>query len=232
MVSCPAPRKLATACSRERRRRITPHGIGTPAPPAATRPSGDPHIERLITPHGDWEPAAHAGGWSPSESRPHYPHGDWKLLQVDRQLHGLALITPHGDWKRHVHTIPPGSRIRSLPLMGIGNRTPAQDGPAAITVLITPHGDWKRGRLRAGAPEVLPLITPHGDWKRPRSVRSAPRWRSHYPSWGLETAWCLTWRAPSTRTHYPSWGLETSCRRPTSCSRSAHYPSWGLETLR
>ena len=56
-------------------------------------------------------------------------------------------------------------------------------------------------------------------------------YRTHYPSWGLETGPHGTATTGTRTSHYPSWGLETPMWRP-ACDgpRRSHYPSWGLET--
>ena len=95
----------------------------------------------------------------------------------------------------------------SLPLMGIGNSA-----------------------LRIDPARHLDLITPHGDWKRARGSGAGSGGNSHYPSWGLETAW----RQPAgegTAGSLPLMGIgNASMPRFSRPLTSTHYPSWGLET--
>ena len=183
---------------------ITPHGdrerrpwAGPTAPPTAHYPSwgsGTPvggaaerHRLRLITPHGDRE---RRGGHRPTAGP-------------------VGLITPHGDREPLREDLEEGVDLRSLPLMGIGNRTclPRWSRPAPAH-----YPSWGSGTQPASAEHVLQreLITPHGD-REPRSGGHASDSAARsLPLMGIgNPRSCGTARA-SGWTHYPSWGSGTA----------------------
>ena len=118
---------------------------------------------------------------------------------------------------------------RSLPLMGIGNRSRGWP-PLRQRRLITPHGDRKPVDVFGDTTKLHPLITPHGDRKPSRPGCRRPPGAAHYPSWGSET---FSSRLPSTTRccSLPLMGIgnPASLRRSRRIARS-HYPSWGSET--
>ena len=70
--------------------------------------------------------------------------GIGNLFEPQRRREGLVLITPHGDRKpAGVMGRVTGHSLRSLPLMGIGNRERRPAGRPDGNPLITPHGDRK-----------------------------------------------------------------------------------------
>ncbi len=206
----------------------------------------------LITPHGDWEPAASAGtrtptpphypswglGTSPSSRRgtgpprTHYP--SWGLGTEVVGHHGERvheLITPHGDWEPF-HNVVEAKVLRgSLPLMGIGNPDLLGVAPPPLDELITPHGDWEPGKpdKRRGRDHLsLPLMgigNPLEDapGRMSRAVLITPHG---------------DWEPPSQRSmivpaacSLPLMGIGNPGPGRSSCLPSApHYPSWGLGT--
>ena len=85
---------------------------------------------------------------------------------------------------------------------------------------------FHRSRSSSQRRALRPVPGSTSTWTRPAI------YRSHYPSWGLETRRCRPTRRSRAASHYPSWGLETGNRSSRRSPQSSwtHYPSWGLET--
>ena len=100
----------------------------------------------------------------------------------------------------------------SLPLMGIGNRSPSRQTCVRILILITPHGDREPLTLALAIVQDFLLITPHGDREH------APRdWResvicSSLPLMGIGNDLPDGRKADVRLTHYPSWGSGTGAQ--------------------
>ena len=118
----------------------------------------------------------------------------------------------------------------SLPLMGIGNSC-YLGHREMILKLITPHGDWKREKPYYHDPAQNRLITPHGDWKPVEARKGNVTAEASLPLMGIGNPGTPSSGISGWKSHYPSWGLETQPLRPAPpMFYVTHYPSWGLET--
>ena len=176
----PGSRRRSSPRSCSRRGSLPPHGDRKPLRCAADRcvraphyPSwgsetaGEPVVGRahlgLITPHGDRKRPA--TGSTTSRPEPHYPSWGSETTDSVRQARFAGAHYPSWGSETSVWRQTRAWKLNSLPLMGIGN-APARQSSSDREALITPHGDRK----------------PAG--KASFTVAQ----RSHYPSWGSETA--------------------------------------------
>ena len=126
------------------------------------------------------------------------------------------------------------SVLSSLPLMGIRNRGVNFWGPLRLT---TPHGDQKHWEPSNGT-VWNGLTTPHGDQKLAKLPHVVETSRTHYPSWGSETA-CNHSAAARTKSLTTPHGDQklrvdveaVTIRETRRDDHSSHYPSWGSETI-
>ena len=186
-----------------RPRLITPHGDREPAGAVRVYGTG----QHLITPHGDREPGCDSGHARLGGA--HYPSWGSGTRSCNRR---------------------PGRTLPHYPSWGSGT-TAVQHATLMQSSLITPHGDRELDTVRSLGPvyrNSLPLmgignsfpacwplsvyselITPHGDRELAAPGTAGCHPRAHYPSWGSGTCSVLVPEPSLTESHYPSWGSGT-----------------------
>ena len=112
-----------------------------------------------------------------------------------RAVESHPLITPHGDWELAPSGEKEANVVASLPLMGIGNPSPAAmplTSPSSLPLMgignalgVPPKNVWKACSLplmgignvagrRLPTARQHGLITPHGDWERGLKCAATP----------------------------------------------------------
>ncbi len=208
-----------------------------------------PRLGKLITPHGDREPASLSSPSQLSSFNSLPLMGIGNSSQTSSGMTTCSSLPLMGIGNPPPRLRGPWASPDSLPLMGIGNCARPGSSPAHSTSHYLSWGSGTTGAqllLSTGELHSLPLmgigngcsqlrdpysprlITPHGDREHRWSARFSRGFISHYPSWGSGTR-----RTPASRRHplphYPSWGSGTCLSGPSYRSRpTSSLPLMGI----
>ena len=187
-------------------------GIGNPRPAGSPTPRAHTHypswgletrlrflsiyiIFCLITPHGDWKPAAGvcpAAGLAMSSSLPLMGIGNQNVV-VSAYNHGSCSLPLMGIGNLALGGSCGTARTGSLPLMGIGN-PPSTTTRARRSQAHYPSWGLETCTLSASQalPYTLASLPLMGIGNRSDDLAGGEGRVAHYPSWGLETG-CGPW---------------------------------------